>query len=360
MPAARSSSAIAVSRVSPASWGTASSSIDAGVAHVAEGVGVDGVTEQVQHRELAAFSVGEGVGEPVGQGTRPATGSGPKRGVFPASSSASPARSRSTTPGSGTVVARSLAEGLADEDGDGQRVARGVAQQRPPVDPRISLAVPFGQGGSQLEALAHRHRRQHPAGRAARRARLVEFAAGGQQHLALRLPWQGRAGTPRVVLLGLAPGAAGAGREPGDRLDVVPHPQHRHPRQHLHDQVPAAGRGLVTACQAIPFASSSPEKQSPAASQQPVHRQVMLEARPQHHTPADGGVDPGRRWPGTSGRTPPPWRLSAPANACSSTTAGRRTPGPAPAGSHPGRRTPHPAAGHPDSPAPLCRLCRRG
>lgn len=40
---------------------------DVGVAHEAEGVGVDGVAEQVEDGELGALGFGEGVGEPVGE-----------------------------------------------------------------------------------------------------------------------------------------------------------------------------------------------------------------------------------------------------------------------------------------------------
>ena len=47
------------------------------VAHEAQGVGVDGVAEQVQHRQLVPLGVGERLGEPVAAGRRPATGCGP-------------------------------------------------------------------------------------------------------------------------------------------------------------------------------------------------------------------------------------------------------------------------------------------
>ena len=82
MAAARSSSAMAASRVSPASWGTASPAAVPGSPMSAEGVGVDGVAEQVQHRELAALGVGEGVGEPVRQGRGQRPGPAQSR-IFP-------------------------------------------------------------------------------------------------------------------------------------------------------------------------------------------------------------------------------------------------------------------------------------
>ena len=237
----------------------------AGVAHEAEGVGVDGVAEQVQHRELAALSVGEGVGEPVGQGGGQRPGPA-QRGVlsrfqfgFPGPE---PGHERLDLGGGGQAVA----EGLADQDGDGQRVACGVAQQRPPVDPRIEP----GRGGRRARRRAGGVRASASAAARSRAGQITQpvlfVAAGGQQHLAPRL-WRQVTQEPReVVLLGLGPGAGGAGREPGDRLDVVPHPQHRHLRQHLHAPGPGARAGLVVACQWIPFASSSAAKQSPAAS----------------------------------------------------------------------------------------------
>jgi hypothetical protein len=41
----------------------------AGGPHDAQGVGIDRVPEQVKDRELTALVFGEGVGEPVGQGS---------------------------------------------------------------------------------------------------------------------------------------------------------------------------------------------------------------------------------------------------------------------------------------------------
>ena len=183
MAAAWSSSATAVSRVSPASWGTASSPGDAGVAHEAEGVGVDGVAEQVQHRELAALGPGEGVGEPVGQGG--GQGPGPaQRGVllgfqlgFPGPQ---PGHERLDLLGGGEVVAQRL----ADQDGDGQRVARGVAQQRPPVGARVVA----GRGGRRARRRAGAARASASAAARCRAGRppsqCLLVAAGGQQHLA--------------------------------------------------------------------------------------------------------------------------------------------------------------------------------
>ena len=127
----------------------------------------------------------------------------------------------------------------------------------------------------------------------------------------------------QVVLLGRGPVAGGAGREPGDRLDVVPHPQHRHLRQHLQHQVPPLGRvgdrrpgdavGLQQRRRSSPRRCRSPGRRSGGA-------RTRTTAPPPAPTPGDRG-GPGRRWPGTSGRTPPPSTdLPAPAKACSSTT----------------------------------------
>ena len=136
---------------------------DVRVAHETEGVGVDGVAEQVQHGELGSLGVGEGVAEPVreggGQGPGPA-----QRRVLPGLQAGFPGLDPGHEPldvlGGGEVVAQRL----ADQDGDGQRVAGGVAQQRPPVGARIVMAVAGGQRAGELEAFAHRHRRQHQAG----------------------------------------------------------------------------------------------------------------------------------------------------------------------------------------------------
>ena len=237
-----------------------------------------------------------------------------------------------------------------------------VAQQRPPVHLRPGLAVAGRDRGGQLEALAHRHRRQpQPGGQPAKPGLFV--AAGGQQHLAPVCWARSRKNAGELVLLGPGPGAGGAGREPGDRLDVVPHPQHRHLRQHLHAPGPGAGPGSVMACQWIPFASSSPAKQSPAVSEQPVQRQVMLEARTTAPRPgrpvirvvqAAGGA-------GTSGRTPPRSRTSPPRRRrAAAPPAGCRRPGPGPGASRPGRRIPHPAAPAPRPTAPAAALSRFG
>ena len=113
--------------VSPATAGTGRRRRGA---HGAEGVDVDEALEQGEQGELGAFVFGEGVGEAVveGGGQR---GAAALRGVVGDVRGAGAElvhEGLDLVPG-GVVVA----EGLAGQDGDGERVARGELQQRPPV-----------------------------------------------------------------------------------------------------------------------------------------------------------------------------------------------------------------------------------
>ena len=114
---------MAASRVNPASAARRRPR-RRGVAHQAQGVGVDRVAEQVQHGELAALGVGERAGEPVGQGGGQRPGPAERRVLawlqlrLPV---AQPVHERRDL----LAGDEALAQRLPDQHGDGQRVARG-------------------------------------------------------------------------------------------------------------------------------------------------------------------------------------------------------------------------------------------
>ena len=239
-----------------------------------------------QQGEDGALGVGEGLGEAVvqggGQGRAAAL-----RGVIGHRRGPGPQllHERLDLVFAGVVGA----EGLPGQDGDGQRVALGEGQQRPPVlhlQERLRAAgLPGGDRAGELEPLEHRHRRQRNPGRQVPEpAPLVP--AGGQQHPAPGLVGEVAQEPGQLVLLGGGPGAVGAGREPGDRLDVVPDPQHRHLRQHPQRHVPPLP--VIQGGPLHPGALQSRPELAADLVQQPGQGQVVLEGGEQHPGGAAG------------------------------------------------------------------------
>ncbi len=139
-------------------------------------------------------------------------------------------------------------------------------------------------------------------------------AAGGEQHLAPGALGQVAQEVRQLVLLGGGPGAGGAGREPGDRLGVVPHPQHRHLRQQLQHQVPALGR-VGDRLPVDPAGLQRTGEDSPRRCRAagPAGGSARRRTTAPVRVPTLGGPgDQARRSPGTSGRTPPRWWTSRP------------------------------------------------
>jgi hypothetical protein len=204
------------------------------MAHIAQRVHIHKALEKVQQGQPPPLGLVKGVLEPVAQrGAQGAgaallglVGKGRLAGVQAAQKGAD-------------LVPRlePVAQGLADEDGDRQRVALGEPQQRAPVlDLAQAPPLVLGQGAGQLHALLHGHGRQAHAGRQlAQPGPLVaprgeqEFGpglAGGAQEIGQLAP------------LGRAPGRGRPRRETAHRLDVIPDPEHGHLAQHLQGHLP--------------------------------------------------------------------------------------------------------------------------
>jgi hypothetical protein len=249
------------------------------VAHEAQGVGACRVAEQVQYGQPRALGIGERLGEPVAQ--RGGQGAGAaQRGVLRRLELRLPGPQPVNEILDACAVGHALVQRLADDHGDGQRIAGRVPQQRPPVRGGQPDALPGRQLRGQLRAFAHRHGREaDPGGQVAEPGALV--TAGCQQHLALGVLRQVAQQLGQVLLLGGRPRAGGAPREPGDRLDVVPDPQRRHLRQDLQHDGPALGR----VGQRRPGDSAGLQRRGELVADSAdgaVGGQVVLERGPQH------------------------------------------------------------------------------
>jgi len=188
---------------------------------------------------------------------------------------------RPSASSSGRSASPARAQRLTDEHGDGQRVAGGVAQQRPPVlHVADVMSVQLGDGLGELDALAHRHRRQRdPPGQLAQPALL--FPAGGQQYPRLGASQVAEEVGQLCLLLG-RPRRRGAGGESGDRFDVVPDPQDRYLGHHLERDRPAD----VVVVDRVPLdlvgVQQRLEHRGPLV-EQPRQRRVVLQRGEDHH-----------------------------------------------------------------------------
>ncbi len=185
-----------------------------------------------------------------------------------------------------------VAQRLAHRHQDRQRVAAGEAEQRAQIrQGGEAAAVAVGQGAGELQPLPHRHRRhRHPRRQVAEPPPLV--AAGGEQHLGLGLAQVGEEPAQRLLLLP-APLRLAAGGEAGDRLDIVPDPQHRDLPQHLDRQVPA----LVCIGDRVPMDPAPLQQRAEHRAklvQHPGQRPVALEAGEQHLPLDPARLDPAR------------------------------------------------------------------
>ena len=129
-------------------------------------------------------------------------------------------------------------QGLADHHGDGQRVALGEAQQRPPV-------LHVAQLRPCLSARARASCTRScigMGGRLTRAGRSPSQARSSRREVSRNLALVARSVAQEIrqlALFLLAPGRVRARREAVDRLDVVPDPQHGDLVQHLQGHVPA-------------------------------------------------------------------------------------------------------------------------
>ena len=216
-------------------------------------------------------------------------GCGPARRPRPASSSASPARSRATNASTVCGGGEVLAQRLADQHGDGQRVARGVAQQRPPV----ALREQGGRGG-------RRARRRAAAARASASAAAAAGRAGRPARPARR---GGRSAAPCTGSAG--PGHAGSSARsscsawvqalgvPGGNPVTGSTLSHTHSTGTCARTCSTRSRRCARVGDRLPVDAvglQQPGELVPGRADEPVQRQVVLEGGPQHRPRPPLGV----------------------------------------------------------------------
>ena len=149
-----------------------------------ERVDVDEPRNRCSRASCARSCLGRRRGRSRSRARRPATESALPLVVGQA---ASPARRRATNASTCSRVVQPVAQGLADQHGDGQRVALGVASSGRQSSTSVSRWPCLAAiARASWTRFGHRHRRQlDPAWQVAQPGLLV--AAGGQQHLRLGL-----------------------------------------------------------------------------------------------------------------------------------------------------------------------------
>ena len=137
-----------------------------GIAHHPQHVHIHEALEEVQQGQLLAFVLVERVVEAVAERRAQRPGAALARLVVERRLAGAQLRHEVVDL---LLRGQAVAEGLADQHGDRQRVALGEPQQRPPVvDVVDPPPVLLGQGPGQLDPLLHRHRRDlDPAGQVA-------------------------------------------------------------------------------------------------------------------------------------------------------------------------------------------------